>query len=108
MYVVLTEHKSREAMIDLIAALLVEFPSEKFTYEGSEEKGYKARIEGAGDEKLPRKFAIKFLKAWKPKPVENIIVQPVLPKKEPSAEVVKPVYKNKINVEDILKSVLPK
>jgi len=84
MYIVLVTHKSKEAMSDLAAHLLPQFPNEVFTIEGSEEQGYKFRIEGQSDERSPRKIAEKYLKTWKPKPVEpemKIIQQPVFEKK---------------------------
>ena len=76
MYVVLTNHKSREAMGDLMAALVKQYPTDKFSVEGSEEKGYQCRINGVGDEREPRKFSITFLKTWKPKPPEIEIIMP--------------------------------
>jgi hypothetical protein len=76
MYVVLTEHKSREAMGDLMAELAKHFPADKFSIEGSEDKGYQCRIIGLGDERSPRKFATVFLKTWKPKPPEIEIIMP--------------------------------
>jgi hypothetical protein len=76
MYVVLVTHKSREAMSDLMAAILIQFPAEKFSVFGSEDKGYQFRIEGVGDEKAPRVFALSFLKTWKPKPPEIEIIMP--------------------------------
>jgi hypothetical protein len=74
MYVVLTQHKLHDAMSDLMAELVRQFPAEKFSVFGSEEKGYQCRIEGVGDERAPRKFAITFLKTWKPKPPEIEII----------------------------------
>ena len=73
MYVVLVDHKSKEAMTDLMLELRSKFPLERFTIEGSEEKGYQFRIEGLGDELAPRKIAQDFLKKWKPKPIEDVI-----------------------------------
>lgn len=104
MYVVIVNHKSKEAMLDLMAVLVHQFPKEVFTIEGSEDMGYKFRIEGSGDEKPPRKIAIQFLKTWKPKPKENeiqIINQPVFEKK-------KVVVVKMPNMDDMLKSILPK
>jgi len=72
MYVVVIDHKLKEAISDLIAALVIEFPGEVFSIYGSEEKGYQCRIEGKGDEKPPRTFAKAFLKKWKPKPPEDL------------------------------------
>lgn len=71
MYVVLITSKIRETLSDCIPELNKVFPKEVFTVEGSEEKGYKLRIEGTGDEKEPRAFATKFAKTWKPKPKEE-------------------------------------
>jgi len=76
MYIVLIDHKSHEAISDLMAALVKQYPAEKFSIYGSEEKGYQCRIEGVGDERAPRKFAISFLKTWKPKPPEIEIIMP--------------------------------
>lgn len=70
-YIVLVNHKVREALSDCIAELTKSFP-DPFTIAGSEEKGYQLRLEGSGDETLPRAFATKFLKTWKPKPPEPI------------------------------------
>jgi len=70
MYVVLVTHKSKEPFSDIMPELKKAFPEETFSIYGSEEKGYQLRIEGAGDEKEPRAFAVKFMKTWKPKPVE--------------------------------------
>ena len=70
MYVVLVKHKSREPLSDCIPELKLKFPEEVFSVFGSDEKGYQLRIEGMGDEVLPRKFAETFLKTWKPKPSE--------------------------------------
>jgi hypothetical protein len=67
MYVVLVDHKSREAMTDLMAAILIQFPHERFSISGSDDRGFQFRIEGLGDEKLPRAFAKIFLKNWKAK-----------------------------------------
>lgn len=67
MHLVLTKHKTLPAMTDLLSALYKEFPTDNFSVEGSEDKGYNALIIGAGDERPPRKFAEKFLKNWKPK-----------------------------------------
>ncbi len=72
MYVVLIDHKSLNAMHDLMAALVIQFPNERFAIEGSEEKGYKFNILGLGDEKHPRAFAKSFLKNWKPQETETI------------------------------------
>lgn len=71
MYIVIVSHKSRECLSDCISELVKSFPSEPFTVEGSEEKGYQLRLNGAGDEKAPRVMAEKFLKTWKPKPPEE-------------------------------------
>jgi hypothetical protein len=104
MYVVLVNHKSKEAMLDLMAVLVHQFPKEVFTIEGSEDMGYKFRIEGHGDEKPPRKIAIQFFKTWKPKPKEDeikIIHQPIFEKK-------KVVVVKMPNMDDMLKSILPK
>ena len=76
MYVVLVDHKSRDAMSDLMAAIIIQFPKEKFSVFGSEEKGYQFRIEGVGDEIAPRTFAKLFLKKWKPAPPEIEIIMP--------------------------------
>lgn len=101
MYVVLVNHKSKEAISDLLAHLKPQFPAEVFTFEGSEEQGYKFRIEGVGDEKAPRKIAEKYLKTWKPKPKEDeVIIIPV----PVDAKVIKP----KMNMDAMLKSILPK
>ena len=100
MYVVLLSHKSKPAMTDLIAALLKEFPNERFTVEGSEEKGYNARIEGVGDERAPRIFATKFLKTWKPKP-DNIIELDVV-MEQPLK------FTQKYDFDEMLKSIIPK
>lgn len=70
MYIVVVSHKNREAISDAIVELVKAFPGEPFTIEGSEEKGYQLRLNGAGDEKAPRVLAEKFLKTWKPKPPE--------------------------------------
>ena len=70
MYIVVVSHKVKEALSDCIQELIKVFPGELFTVEGSEEKGYQLRINGAGDEKAPRVMAEKFLKTWKPKPPE--------------------------------------
>ncbi len=67
MYIVLLDHKNREALSDCIAEMSKTF-TDPFTIEGSEEKGYQLRLNGAGDEKEPRAFAKKYLKTWKPKP----------------------------------------
>lgn len=102
MYCVLVNHKSKEAMSDLLAHLKPQFPNELFTYEGTEEKGYKFRIEGTGEEKAPRKIAEKFLKTWKPAPKEDevkIIPLPVAPE----------VIKVKMpSIDKMLKSIIPK
>jgi hypothetical protein len=74
MYVVLVTSKTREVLSDCIPELNKAFPKEVFTVEGSEEKGYKLRIEGIGDEKGPRAFAAKFMKTWMPKPKEDGVV----------------------------------
>jgi hypothetical protein len=71
MYVVLLGSKSREALSDCIPELAKAFPGEVFTIEGSEEKGYKLRLEGITDEKAPRAFATKYLKTWMPKSKED-------------------------------------
>ena len=76
MYVVLVDHKSRAAMTDLMAAILIQFPQERFSIFGSEDKGYQFRIEGVGDEMPPRAFAKLFLKKWKPSPPEIEIIMP--------------------------------
>lgn len=70
-YCVLVCHKLKEPLSDAIPELNKEFPNEVFTITGSEEKGYKLRIEGAGDEKPPRKFVESFLKTWVPLPKES-------------------------------------
>lgn len=75
MYVVLVNHALREAMSDTMHALIDKFPLEKFSIDGSEEKGYKLKIMGSGDEKPPRAFAKVFLKTWKPKPPEPATIQ---------------------------------
>lgn len=106
MYVVLVNHKSREAMTDLMAELIKKFPNERFTVEGSEEQGYKFRIEGAGDEKPPRAVAKVFLKTWKPKPVEapiEIINAPVA-----SVPAKKTIKVSMPNIDDMLSTILPK
>ena len=102
MYVVLVKHKAKEAMSDLLAHLKPQFPLEAFTFEGSEEQGYKFRIEGEGDERAPRKIAEKYLKTWKPasKELEVKIIQ--LPSVEKTVKVKMP------NVDAMLKSILPK
>lgn len=69
MYVVIVENKNKEPLSDLIQELHKAFPGEIFTIEGSEDTKYKLRIEGSGDEKLPRAFAFQYLKRWKSKPV---------------------------------------
>lgn len=103
MYVVLVLHKSKEAMSDLMVHLKPQFPLEIFTFEGSEEKGYKFRIEGEGDEKAPRKIAEKYLKTWKPKPKENdIVVLPSTVEKPTTIKVQMP------DMNAMLKSILPK
>ena len=102
MYVVLVTHKVKEAMSDLMAHLLPQFPEEVFTIEGSEEKGYKFRIEGSGDEKSPRKSAEKYLKTWKPAPKELEVKIIQLPAVEKTIKVKMP------NVDAMLKSILPK
>lgn len=71
MYVVLITNKSRDPLSDCIPELRKQFQNEVFSIHGSEEKGYQLRIEGAGDEKLPRVVATAFVKAWKPKPKEE-------------------------------------
>jgi hypothetical protein len=76
MYVVLVDHKSREAMTDLMAAIIIQFPLERFSIFGSEDKGYQFRIEGVGDEMPPRAFSKLFLKKWKPSPPEIEIIMP--------------------------------
>lgn len=70
-YIVLVNHKVREALSDCIAELTKHF-TDPFTIYGSEEKGYQLRLEGSGDEIQPRAFAVKYLKTWKPKPPEPI------------------------------------
>lgn len=103
MYVVLLESKSREAMADLMAAIVVQFPLEKFSIVGSEEKGYQFHINGVGDERAPRAFALKYLKTWKPAPKEpeiKIINQPTFVK-EPKKIV-------KVDLDDMLNSIIPK
>lgn len=74
----------KSAMDDLLAALKVEYPMEQFVVdtfecwkegavpsveEGKErvhlEEHYRMRLNGASDEKGPREFSHKFLKAWK-------------------------------------------
>lgn len=69
-YVVVVNHKSHEAMLDLVAVLIKQFPKERFSIHGTEEKVYKLHIEGVGDEREPRKVAEKFFKTWKPKPTD--------------------------------------
>lgn len=70
MYVVLVTSKMLAPFTDLMPLLFSTFSNEKFSIWGSEDKGYQLRIEGAGCEKEPRKFAELFLKKWKPKPIE--------------------------------------
>ncbi len=65
MYVVLLDDKNIVALRALMPELSKAFPNDVFTIVGTEEKGYKLRIEGAGDEKPPRVFAANFLKNWK-------------------------------------------
>ena len=107
MYVVLVSSKSKAAMTDLIATLSMQFPAERFTVEGSEEKGYNARIEGIGDERAPRAVAVKFLKTWKP---TVIIEQPVFAKDIVAEVVMVPPIKfdSKSKFDEMLKSILPK
>lgn len=97
MYVVVIDHRSKEAMADLLKALTTKFPGERFTVEGSEEKGYKLRIEGAGDEKPPRAFAKVFLKTWKP----NMTAEELITTKLPTIKVSVP------NIDDMLGDILP-
>jgi hypothetical protein len=75
MYIVLVDHKSRDALSDCIVELKKVF-TDPFTISGSEEKGYQLRLEGVGDETSPRAHAKKFLKTWKPKPVEETATHP--------------------------------
>jgi hypothetical protein len=86
MYVVLITNKSREPFSDIIPELKKEFPEEVFTIYGSEEKGYQLRIEGIGDEKAPRAYAIKYMKTWKPKPLPpdgcNFYPDPIITEKK--------------------------
>ena len=107
MYVVLVEHKSREAMADLMAAIIVQFPLEKFSIVGSEEKGYQLHINGVGDERAPRVYALKFLKTWKPKTKEDeikIIKQPDFNK-----VAVAPIkLAGSSKFDEMLKSIIPK
>ncbi len=69
MYVVLITSKLLAPFTDLMPVINKEFAAEKFSIWGSEDKGYQFRIEGVGDEKLPRKFAQAFVKTWKPSPI---------------------------------------
>lgn len=68
MYVVLINSKLLAPLTDLMPVINKEFVEERFSIWGTEDKGYQFRIEGAGDEKLPRIFAEKFVKTWKPAP----------------------------------------
>jgi hypothetical protein len=107
MYVVLVEHKSKEAMADLMAAIIVQFPLEKFSIVGSEEKGYQFHINGVGDERVPRIYASKFLKTWKPKPKEDEIK--VIHQTDFKKVAVAPIkLTGTSKFDDILKSILPK
>ena len=107
MYVVLLEHKLLAAMTDLMAAIIVQFPLEKFSIVGSEDKGYQFHINGVGDERPPRIYASKFLKTWKPKPKEDeikIIHQPDFKK-----VAVAPIkLTGSSSFDEMLKSILPK
>ena len=93
-------------MTDLMAELIKRFPAERFTVEGSEEQGYKFRIEGTGDEKAPRAVAKVFLKTWKPKPPEQPIEIINAPVAATSAK--KTVKVSMPNIDDMLSSILPK
>jgi hypothetical protein len=71
MYIVLVNWKTLPALQDLMPEMNKTFTSDKFSIWGSEDKGYQFRLDGAGCEKEPRKFAELYLKKWKPKPVET-------------------------------------
>jgi hypothetical protein len=69
MYVVVEQHKSKAAISDLIAHLAIIFPNERFSLFGSDDTVFQCRIEGIGDEKMPRAYAQIFLKKWVPREI---------------------------------------
>ncbi len=70
MYCVVVTNKTLAPFTDMMPEMLLKFPESKFSIWGSEDQGYQFRVEGSGDEKGPRKFALAYLKTWQPKPIE--------------------------------------
>jgi hypothetical protein len=66
MYIVLVNKQKLSPLKDLMPQMMKNFPDDRFSIHGSEEKGYQFQLDGAGDEMRPRKFAESFLKTWKP------------------------------------------
>lgn len=89
MYVVIVEHKILAALTDLLVEVRRIFPNDQFYIDGSEDKGYKLKVDGNGDEKAPRKLAEPFLKKWKPSPEQLIEEQLAAKKAEQIAQMQK-------------------
>ena len=63
MYVVLEKHSKREPLDSCLASLKEKFPRDKFCV-CEIRNSFQLRLEGIGDERLPRTFALSLIKAW--------------------------------------------